>query len=277
MQNIDKFMFLYVKNKSIDQLMEIFCSDVDLTIKVKVGETLGWRGDPRDLKAFVEIPAGAYDLEGLGRCNLKAFQISKYLVTNSWYEEFVKASGYKNPEYWSAKGIKWLKDTGYGCPEFWDERRWKCPNAPVVGVSWYEASAFCKWLTISNGDGNVYSLPTEQQWQAAAAGFEQREYPWGNENIDPGRCNYWDTKIGKTSPVGIFEAGKTPHGLYDMAGNVLEWCFDWYNKDDRLHRVVRGGSWQLFPGFCQSAFRYFYEPDIRYFYVGFRACVCPVV
>ena len=69
----------------------------------------------------------------------------------------------------------------------WHERSWTCPNAPVVGVCWYEADAFCRWLTMTCDDGFTYRLPDEKEWEAAAAGFEKREYPWGKWAED--RCN----------------------------------------------------------------------------------------
>ena len=204
-------------------------------IKAEAGETLGWLGDPRDLQEFIPLEGGEYYLQSVKkRVNIKPFEISKYPVTNSWYEEFVKDTKTKQPEYWN-------------------DRKWKCPNSPVVGVSWYEAEAFAEWLTAQRKDGNTYRLPKENEWEAAAGGKEGRLYPWGDK-WDKNRCNNGENSIDKTSPVGIFESGNTPEGISDLSGNVWEWCMDW-SDEDRSLRVLRGGSWfydeQRLP-FCLS-------------------------
>jgi formylglycine-generating enzyme required for sulfatase activity len=115
-------------------------------------------------------------------------------------------------------------------PYYWYDRTWNCPNSPVVGVTWYEAAAFTRWLTMTRNDGYVYRLLTEEEWEAAASGQEGREYPWGNE-WDDERCNSEELKLEKTTPVGIFPKGDTPDGIVDLAGNVWEWTTsDYYSK-----------------------------------------------
>lgn len=263
---------------------------VNHKVLAEAGELLGWLGDPRDLKAFVEIPGGDYDLEGwYGTVTLKgSFWMGKYPVTNRWYAEFVADGGYDKEECletcWSRVALAWKREKGINCPRFWHDRKWRCPNAPVVGVSWWEAEAFCRWLTQKNRDGRVYRLPTEAEWQVASAGREKREYPWG-AGIDETRCNYGEGNdpTDKTSSVGIFERGRTPdYGIYDLAGNVWEWCFDQYDDypavsvSDRQGssndsvRVVRGGSWGGVAGGCRSAVRNWFDPANRYYFLGFR-------
>jgi len=121
---------------------------------------------------------------------------------------------------------------------------------PMVRVNWQEARDFCMW---AGGD-----LPTETQWEKAARGADGREYPWGNK-WDPSRCQCSELAVGDarlTSPVGSYPSGASPFGCLDMAGNVWEWCQDWYAKgyggqgnrnptgpQTGASRVMRGGSW----------------------------------
>jgi len=151
--------------------------------------------------------------------------------------------------------------------------KWKCPNSPVVGISWYEADAFTKWLTAKRDDGNTYRLLKENEWEAAAGGKEGMEYPWKGE-WDKNKCNNGETDIHKTSPVGIFKSGNTPEGISDLSGNVWEWCMDWYDKD-RPDRVLRGGSWGFNARYCRSAYRNYNHPDDRRSNIGFRLMFVP--
>lgn len=265
----------------------------------RAGEIIGALGDPRDLESFVFIEGGEYKLEDIGNASIKPFEIGRYPVANDWFAGFIKEDGYKNEEYWSDEGKKWLEYTGHKQPKYWDEHKWKCPNSPVVGVCWYEADAFCRWLTIIKNDGYTYRLPTEQEWQAAAAGKKGRKYPWGNK-MDKERCNNRETEIEKTSPVGIFINGRTSEEVYDLSGNVWEWTGSGYHQkremsdfrfDEKLNvlwekrnfeeylklrddinrqlPVVRGGSWSIAEG-CRCAFRFSDFPGFRDFDIGFR-------
>ena len=121
----------------------------------------------------------------------------------------------------------------------------------MVGVSWFEAVAFCLWL--SEVTGEKIMLPTEDQWQYAAQGNDGRTYPWGND-WDGSRCQnrVGDNNPDRTSLVTQYEGrGDSPFGVVDMAGNVWEWCLTDYNeKTNDVNssaniRVVRGGSWRL--------------------------------
>jgi formylglycine-generating enzyme required for sulfatase activity len=154
-------------------------------------------------------------------------------------------------------------------------------------------------------DGHEYRLPDEYEWQAAAAGFENREYPWGKWAKD--RCNVDETKIGKTSPIGIFQKGNTPEGVADLSGNVWEWTStDYHSKknlrdfefdkvmqelldkeqyDDYFAKlkekirqlpVLRGGSWLYFLVLARCAYRGGFYPDFRSYFVGFRCARTPV-
>jgi iron(II)-dependent oxidoreductase len=150
-----------------------------------------------------------------------------------------------------------------------------------VGVSWYESSAYAFWL--SKKTGKKYRLPTEAEWEKAARGPDGREYPWGNK-FDKNKCNCLEMELGRTSPVGIFLEGKSPYGCFDMAGNVWEWCSDWYEKKyyekspdknpigpkDGGDRVLRGGCWVRGGGFVRSAYRSRLGPFSRWDGAGFR-------
>ncbi len=272
-----------VEEKAKKRLLSIIDFAPEPKILVEAGEVFGWLGDTRNLKEFVKIEGGQYNLEDIGE-NLKIepFEIGKYPVTNSWFEEFIKADGYKNKDYWSPEGNKWLKRTKEEQPRYWNDRKWKCPNSPVVGVSWYEAYAFTQWLNFSRGDGYEYRLLTEKQWQAAAAGHEGREYAWGNE-WGQNNCNNVELNIDKTSPVGIFKQGNTPNGISDLSGNVLEWTLTDYESKEELDDfkldqkekenqgpVLRGGSWFVPANSCRCALRLWIIPLDRYDLVGFR-------
>jgi len=291
-----------------NRLLSIFDTDVEPKARADAGEILGWLGDPRDLEEFVPVKGGKYELSR-GTFEIQPFEMSKYPVTNQWYAQFIRDGGYANKEFWTEEGLKWLGYTGVKIPKYWHDRKWNCPNAPVVGVCWYEAAAFAKWLTITKNDGNIYRLPDENEWEAAA-GFDKREYAWGNE-FDKNRCNMNESGIRRTSSVGIFRAGDTPEGISDLAGNVWEFAGSDYHKarrqDDfpldneigkllykienssgdrksklideyrsklteknRLIPALRGGCWDNVTKDCRAVNRHYFSPGGQYRNYGFR-------
>ena len=215
---------------ALDRMQALIRKGEAPKILLRAGEAMGWLGYTAGLEEFIPIPGGIYDFEGLGKKGIRDFEISRFPVTNFWYGQFMKAGGYEEKEFWTKVGQKWLKKNNVTEPGYWRERRFNCPTSPVVGVSWYEAEAFCNWLQAEKKDGLVYRLPTEEEWQAAAAGKVKREYPWGGK-IGPQKCNYGETDLNRTSPVGIFLEGKTPEGVHDLAGNAWEWTESFLNKD----------------------------------------------
>jgi formylglycine-generating enzyme required for sulfatase activity len=192
------------------------------------------------------------------------FWISRYPVTVGQFAAFVAAGGYQEPSYWPEAEAAQVWHAGRVKGRFDDTARdrplefgepFNLPNHPVVGVTWYEALAFCRWLEeqfrVSSAEFRVWrngqletknlrwetltvALPSELEWERAARGeaspenrHPQRRYPWG-EQADPNRANYRDTGIGATSPVGCFPGGASPYGVEELSGNVWEWTRSLY-------------------------------------------------
>lgn len=132
----------------------------------------------------------------------------------------------------------------------------------MVGVSFYEAEAYAKW--------SGKRLPTEKEWERAARGTDGRKYPWGND-FDLKKCNTFESKIIRTTPVTRYPNGISLTGCYDMAGNVGEWCQDWYDES-KSEKVLRGGSWLNNRNFAQCSIRDRCHPLGRDPIIGFR-CV----
>ena len=181
-------------------------------------------------------------------------------------------------------------------PAFWRDARLNAASQPVVGVCWYEARAYCAWLSAQTG--LVFSLPTEVQWEAAARGAQANAYPWGDD-FEPTRANTFETRIRRTTPIGAFPEGDSVSGVADGAGNVLEWTSSlWgvaeaadsedpefgypYAPDDGREyldappsaaRVVRGGSWRGDPRVARASSRSRNLPDHRNYDFGFRLVI----
>jgi serine/threonine-protein kinase len=202
---------------------------------------------------MVLIPGGSYTMGKLKKqAAVNPFYLAKFTVTNRLYRKFVE-------------------DTKHREPTLWDDKKFNADDQPVVRVSWEDAVAFCDWLTKTNKENRKFRLPTEAEWEWAA-GRGERTYPWGNEKLDHDRANY-DRKVGYPTPVGSYPSGATPDGLMDMAGNVWEWCADWYDEK-KDSRVVRGGSWSLTEDYLSCSFRSWGDPDLRLNYVGFGVSCC---
>jgi len=215
---------------------------------------------------WVTIPAGEFQMGSEnGDSNeipvhpvyVDEFQIWKYEITNKQFNQCIR-SGVCTGNLVTAK-----------------------LDHPVVNVNWYDAETFCEW---AGG-----RLSAEAEWEKAARGTDKRTYPWG-ENIDCSLANYFgkdngnDYCVGDTTPVGSYESGKSPHAVYDMAGNVWEWTNSLYKaypynaKDGREdlnafgYRVLRGGAWDFSVSYVRSTGRYWLDPTSSYYSVGFR-CV----
>jgi eukaryotic-like serine/threonine-protein kinase len=231
-----------------------------------------------DGKVMVEVPAGEFlmgsvkgDSEAAAdeypqrRVYLDAFWIDKTEVTVGEYRKFCQTTGRSMPE----------------APEFGGQEDSSLvqENNPIVYVSWEDASAYAAWAN--------KRLPTEAEWEKAARGTDGRKYPWGN-TWDSERCNFISIDDGfrYASPVGSFPSGASPYGCLDMAGNVAEWCEDWYGEtyyatgpsrnptgpSSGQQRVLRGGDFLRIPEVGRCASRYHAGPGVVAFFYGFR-CV----
>lgn len=229
---------------------------------------------------------------------LDAFYIDTHEVTNARFSQFVQSTGYRTQAEREGGGrVRTGAKTWGQVPD----ASWRAPRGqgssmagleahPVVQVSWHDAKAYCAWAG--------KRLPTEAEWEKAARGTDGRLYPWGHQ-IDGTRVNFCDRKCpfewkddsvddgySSTAPVGSYEAGKSPYGAYDMAGNVWEWVADWY--DARYYQRsparnpqgptsgtqigVRGGSWLYAALASRAPVRAGVPPDRRNDNIGLR-CV----
>jgi formylglycine-generating enzyme required for sulfatase activity len=197
---------------------------------------------------MVKVPKGPflYGKERIREVIDHDYWIDKYPVTNEKYRAFILADGYGNQAYWSINGWKWKTKNGITVPKFWNDTEWNKADHPVVGVSYHEAEAYAKWVG--------KRLPTEREWEKAARGEDGREYPWGNQ-FDKEKCN---SAMAATTPVTQYSNGVSPYGCYDMAGNVWEWCTDWYDEEKKDSRVLRGGcgSWFSKPENLRASTRF---------------------
>ncbi len=202
----------------------------------------------------------------------KPFALAKYPVTHGEYQRFFEAGGYTQPVFWSDAGKDWLKAAKEnGQPE--NFAGFCHPNQPRVGVSYYEAEAYCAWLSeqqrVNHLAGAVrFYLPSEVQWEYAARGEEGRPFPWGSAEPGDDHANI-EHLVGRTSPVGAYPQGQTPEGLWDMGGNVWEWTSSLYEPAG-ARRVLRGGGWVDDGRYARAAYRYAFGPGGRFQGLGFR-------
>lgn len=212
--------------------------------------------------ALASIPAGPLIFGGDNATAVidASFDIDIYLVTNGQFRNFMEAGGYSNQTWWSQQGWVWLKDTGVRNPAHWDDPKWNANDHPVVGLSWYEADAYARWVGMA--------LPTEHQWERAARGVDGWQYPWGNA-FDGTRCNAQPSAM--TTPVYRYSNGVSPEGCYDMAGNVWEWTSSPVQEGQESY-IIKGGSWSDDADAALCASRCAVRRDLRHCTVGFR-CV----
>ncbi len=266
-------------------------------ITIPAGEFLMGNNDHEPSSPPEELPQHSV--------HLPTYQIGKYEVTRGEYRKFIEDGGYANPGYWSPEGWKWkesdlLVHSGmYGSvrrsvrpnakqernqPEHWEaEQEWighgydhprfvQTEKHPVVGVTYYEAEAYCKW---AGG-----RLPTEAEWEKAARWDEKKKkantWPWGDV-WDPEKCNNpfdhnpagGGFKVNQSAPVGSYSDGASPYGCMDMVGNAYEWVADWAKSypgspepfdHTNAYHFVKGGCWDDGWVAVRCAFRGWYLP-----------------
>ena len=255
---------------------------------------------------YVYVPAGTFRMgdnvgDGWDRerpvhqVELDAFYIGKFEMTNGEWKKFRDDPGYDNAAFWP---------NGHVVPKdqvpYWTQANnhgGGTPNSdpyPVLGVNWDSAVAYTNWLSAKTG--KRYRLPTEAEWEKAARGTDQRRYPWGN-TINRSLANFVGAQTFDTGrPVGFYDgslrdalqtqSNASPYGAFDMAGNVMEWCLDWYSRDyyaasprrnprgpaTGAYRVLRGGTFFLEAYDLRSSARSAAWPSFQaHRMVGFRA------
>lgn len=220
------------------------------------------------LLEWLAIPAGSVTLDGIETpFAIQPFKIAKYPVTNAQFEAFIQDQGYKTPLWWDGLA------QATGAPRASD---WRDPDAPKLEVCWYEAMAFCRWL--SHEMDSPVRLPTEWEWQWAAVGDSGGEYPYGS-GFDSSKSNTKEGGIGRTNAVTQYEAVKTPFGAVDQSGNVWEWCLNEgaaphnIQSEGKDNRALRGGSWNNPAKQAAAAFRSHRSPLTRTFNIGFRVMI----
>ena len=163
----------------------------------------------------------------------KTVAIDIYEVTNEAFKQFFDDRGYETQSYWSEMGWGWVQSSNRQQPSYWENDQLNQPNQPVVGVTWYEADAYCRWAG--------KTLVTEAVWESACQGPDKLKYPWGNEPlpIDNTETKTESPETQPLSTVGSSPATKSPYGVQDMAGSVLEWTATLKDTGDA---ILRGGS-----------------------------------
>lgn len=283
------------------------------------GRTLAHLGDPRpavmtiaDME-FCYIPAGPFlrtDEENSEADLPYAYWLARYPVTNAQFQMFVADGGYQQARwwpdavaagYWRPQGFKGRYDDEFRTGPYPYPEPFALPNHPVVGISWYEAVAFCRWLTAQLAfPGWEVRLPTQAEWEKGARGglalppaapsvafskltvlspptlhpnpTPRRTFPWGDA-ADPERANCIGSKIGAPSVVGCFAGGTSPYGLEDLSGNVWEWSQDERSFGKGLH----GGSfYSETNGVSAAAAVGRLIADRRNLAGGFRCVVAPL-
>lgn len=242
----------------------------------KVESNFGIKSGEFLIPETIEIPSGKFMMgsdageeipkeeQPRHSVSLTAFEIGRLEVTNAQYKEFLKATDYKNE--------KWSENFASGTENF-----------PATVVSWQDAQAYCKWL--SEITKKNYRLPTEAEWEYAAGGAQGVEYSWGNP---------WQPKLAvvggeQKSATYVGSSTTNAFGIYDMTGNIWEWCQDWYdaefyqkspennpvNSVEGKSKVQRGGAWNSPEKYARIKFRSRNSIDSRVHTTGFRVVVDP--
>jgi formylglycine-generating enzyme required for sulfatase activity len=259
--------------------------------RADAGDALASLGDPRfradmgylpddPLLGFVRIDAGPFMVStwpssafdgtwGQRVSHLPAYLIARYPVTVEQFREYIQVSRITAAHPDALLGPS---------------------NHPVVGVSWFDAQAYCEWLTRmlrssdkaaagittalgAPGAGWAVRLPTEEQWERAARGGDDRPYPWGMK-ADPDCANYFDTGLLRTTAVGTFPKGASVDGVEDLSGNVWEWTLSPFDSSTQQRRVLRGGAFSRGEQDIRTTSRNSDLPDARYDNLGFRVVIC---
>ena len=222
---------------------------------------------------------------------VQPFAMARSAVTQGAFAEFVDDGGYRRPELWTEAGWQWREGVRAYHPVYFvkDGQQWHArvfdrmvplhPDVTLIHVNWYEADAYCRWAG--------RRLPTEAEWEFAAAGSLKRDFPWGDDPPKPAHAHLDFSTAGCVS-AGAFDAGDTPEGVRQMIGNAWEWTADdfgpypgfvrdpykeysepWFGSS---YKVLRGGCWATRSRLIRNTWRNFYTKDRRDVFAGFRTC-----
>ena len=232
-------------------------SEKELGYRIGGAAARKWRWFDGELARVVDLPT---------------FYIDQYIVTQKQYAQFVQETGHRIPHsatdyqkqgflvhpYREVRPYLWKE--GYPPPHLHDH--------PVVLVSVDDAEAYCTWR--GQKESRHFRLPTEEEWEKAAKGTDQRYFPWGS-HWDPHRLNTQEKGPYRTTPVARYPQGKSPYGAFDMAGNLFQWTRTPL-KPNSSRYILKGCSWDDAAGICRSAARHSRLQTSRHILIGFR-CV----
>ena len=208
-------------------------------------------------------PGKSDEEEPQRQIELDGFYMGRYPITNAQYQVFVSR-------------------TRQSLPRYQEKSRFNSSLMPVVGITWYEAVAFCDWLSEKNDQ--KFRLPTEAEWEKSARGTDGRQYVWGDQwHLD--KAHFAESRFKQLVEIGVYEENVSPYGCRDMVGNCYQWCADWFHAQTYKYssninpkgakagrrKVIRGGSWNTkgqFSGRCAN--RAAHPPDQAPNWIGFR-------
>src|SRR5574341_1661424 len=271
------------REQALSQLLEVLeeYRAIPETVPVANGPfRMGNPVDPFARKPKVADALAESDEDPPCDIDLASFYIGRYAVTIRQFRPFV-TSGYHEKRYWTPLGWEWRTRNNIEHPLVWDSPDWDHDDLPVCGISWYEAVAYCNWL--SDERKVKYELPSEAEWEKAARSTDGRIWPWGNV-WNPQLAHHNGSMPMPMSPsiVNLYSEGQSPYHSIQMAGNVYEWCSSLYahypyREDDGREdlmvygkRVLRGGCWLSDKAHIRCAHRFCALPESRHPTYGFR-------
>jgi formylglycine-generating enzyme required for sulfatase activity len=217
------------------------------------------------------------------------FSIGRYPITNAEFAHFLTAGGYAESRWWTESGRELLDGDPANPlrePALWQIAQFNAPAQPVVGISWYEAMAFCNWLTTQGhaagwlATNEYLRLPTALEWERAARHTDRRRFPWGDTPPDPERANYSATGLRQPAPIGCFPHGAAVCGAQDLAGNIWEWTASrWEAPQEPVplrdagpaaQLLCRGGAFSWEAAYLACDARHWFTPGYRFNLLGFR-------
>ncbi|HEY2360416.1 MAG TPA: SUMF1/EgtB/PvdO family nonheme iron enzyme [Candidatus Angelobacter sp.] len=211
--------------------------------------------------------------------SIPSFWITRCKITNREFLAFVNDGGYSRPEFWDADGLRWLRERNVTTPAFWDNPVFNGLDRPVTGVSFYEAMAYACWAKAR--------LPWEAEWEKAARGEDGRPYPWGHQEPDSNMAHFAPdfvpVKFETVAAEGCPD-GDSPYGCRQMAGNLYEWCLDFFHVDTpprrsaailaeirpSRRRLLKGGAWTTGSDRLRASARWSQPPEVRDNIMGIR-------